>query len=397
MPLAPSCAILRDDERLLIQAARDYAESELLPRDRAWDRGEGSVNDVLPALGELGFLSMLAPADLDGLGCSYRVYASILHEISRWSPSTCVTLGVHNMVGTIVDRWAKGPLRTEWLSRWGRPESFAAFAVSEAGTGSDALSVKTTATESNDGFRLNGEKMWVTNGMKARWLLTMARMDGGSHHGKLAAFMLDGRVDGVERTTIKGKMGIRGSETAVIGLHGALVPREHLLGEIGQGWDVCLSGLIGGRIGIAAQATGIAEACVQEMVSYARQREQFGQPIGKFQAVADMIATSDVELEAAKVLVWRACADYDEGRLNRAASSMAKLYATEAANRIAYRAVQVHGGTGYVNECRAEQLYRDARITTIYEGTSEIQRIVVSRELQRRHAAGLSCLEDRSG
>ena len=167
----------------------------------------------------------------------------------------------------------------------------------------------------------------------------------------------------------------------LLSLTDVFVPAEHLIGERGRGLDVMLAGLNGGRIGIAAQATGIAEACLDETISYARQREQFGRPIGTFQAVADMVAQSAVDLEAARVLVWRAAASVDSGDFSRSASSMAKLYASEAANRIAYRAVQVHGGKGYVNECRVEQLYRDARVTTIYEGTSEIQRIVIAREL----------------
>jgi alkylation response protein AidB-like acyl-CoA dehydrogenase len=176
-------------------------------------------------------------------------------------------------------------------------------------------------------------------------------------------------------------MGIRGSETAVISFNDTFVPDSHVVGEPGKGMAVCLKSLGRGRVGIAAQATGIAEACLTEMVSYARQREQFNQPIGKFQAVGNMIANSAVDLEAAKALVWRAAASVQWGEDDRRATSMAKLYASEAANRIAYRAVQVHGGSGYVNECRVEQLYRDARVTTIYEGTSEIQRIVIGREI----------------
>jgi alkylation response protein AidB-like acyl-CoA dehydrogenase len=179
-------------------------------------------------------------------------------------------------------------------------------------------------------------------------------------------------------------MGIRGSETAAINYTDTFVPNRFLIGEVGDGLEVFLSSLNLGRIGIAVQATGIAEACLDEMVSYARQREQFGRPIGSFQAVGNMIADSAVELEAAKALVWRAARMVDKGEADRYASSMAKLYATEVANRIAYRAVQVHGGTGYVRECRVEQLYRDARVTTIYEGTSEVQRIVIARGLANR-------------
>ena len=381
MSLIPMPGALSDDECLLVEAALAFAREELLPLDRAWDVDESSVAQVLPKLSDMGLLSLLIPQTYGGLECSYRTYAAILHEIARWSPSTCVTIGVHNMVGMILSRRASEAVKQQVLPSWGTEENFSAFAVSEAGAGSDVGSTKTSAVEADGGFRVTGEKMWVTNGLAGRWFFTLVRIQGDPPKGDLSAMLIDGRLPGIERTRITGKMGIRGSETAVIHFNEAFVPQDHLVGPRGGGMEVCLAGLNSGRIGIAAQATGIAEACLDEMVSYARQREQFGRPIGSFQAVADMIAQSAVELEAAKVLVWRAASAVDAGTPSPGASAMAKLYASECANRIAYRAVQVHGGAGYVRECRVEQLYRDARITSIYEGTSEIQRIVVAREL----------------
>ncbi len=381
MPLAPIEAKLSDDDALLIEAVRDFARTELLSRDRAWDKDESSVTEVMGPLSEMGLLSLLVPHELGGLGCCYKTYAAILHELARFSPSTCVTIGVHSMVGRVLDKGVLEPMRSEWLSQWGCANSLSAFCLSEAGAGSDASAAKAESVEIGGGFRISGEKMWVTNGMTARWFLTMARRRDGSESGMPCAYLIDGESNGIERTKITGKMGIRGSETAIINFDETFVPAAHRLGKPGSGLDVFLAGLNGGRIGIAAQATGIAEACLDEMVSYARQREQFGRPIGSFAAIAEMIADSRVELEAAKALVWRAAQEVDDGSSNRSASSMAKLYASEAANKIAYRAVQVHGGTGYVNECRVEQLFRDARITSIYEGTSEIQRIVIARQL----------------
>jgi len=383
MPLAPIDANLSDDDSLLVSAVHEYAEHELLARDRAWDVDESSMYEVLPQLGEMGLLNLLVPTDLGGLGCSYKTYAAILHELAKFSPSTCVAVGVHSMVGRILDKGAEEPMRSEWLTQWGDPGSFAAFCLSEANAGSDASAARAESVKVDGGYEITGEKMWVTNGMHARWFLTMARRIDGEEKGMPCAYLIDGESNDVERTKIKGKMGIRGSDTAIINFDKTFVPRRNRLGKKGSGLEVFLAGLNGGRIGIAAQATGIAEACLDEMVSYARQREQFGRPIGKFPAIAGMIADSQVELEAARALVWRAASEVDAGNTNRVASSMAKLYASEAANRIAYRAVQVHGGTGYVNECRVEQLYRDARITTIYEGTSEIQRYVIARELSR--------------
>ena len=384
MPLVPPSVTLSEDQRMLIEAAREFAQAELLPLDRKWDQDDSSVAEILPQLGEMGFLNLCVPEELNGLGCSYQTYAAILHEISVWSPSTGVTISVHSLTGNILAKHAPEPVRTELLSQWGDPANFGAFALSEADAGSDAGAAKATATEVSDGFVLDGEKMWVTNGMTGRWLLTLVRLKDVPGRDGLCAMLVDGNDPGVERDEIHGKMGIRGSETAVIHLSDVFVPANCLIGERGRGLQVMLSALNEGRIGIAAQSSGIAEACLNEMTAYAREREQFGRPIGKLQAVANMIADSAVELEVAKLLIWQAAGRFDAGQPDPCASSMAKLYASECANRVAYRAVQVHGGTGYVNECRVEQLYRDARVTSIYEGTSEVQRIVIARELQKR-------------
>ncbi len=384
MPLAPLDAAISDDDATLIEVVHEYARNELYPLDRAWDLGESSIVEALPKLSEMGLLNLLVPAELNGLGCRYQTYSAIIHELAIWSPATAVTVAVHSLTGGIIERFAAEPRRSEWLSSWGEAESFGAFALSEAGAGSDAGSVKTTVVEVDGGFVVNGEKMWVTNGLNARWLFVLARLEGVPKGESYFATIIDGNSPGISRTPIPGKMGIRGSETAVIALSDVFVPDDHVIGKPGQGLEVCLASLGRGRVGIAAQATGIAEACFNEMVSYAREREQFGRPIGKFPAIAGMIADSAVDLEAAKLLVWRAAGSVQDGKDDRSAIAMAKLFASEAANRIAYRGVQVHGGAGYVHECRIEQLYRDARITTIYEGTSEVQRIVIARDLAER-------------
>ncbi len=380
MPLLPTGAVFDGDQNSLLTVVREFAEHELFPLDRKWDVEESSVAEVLPKLSDMGLLNLLIPPEAGGLGCDYRTFAAIIHELAIWSPSTAVTVSVHNMVGRIVQQFVDEPLRGQLLSEWGKPTSFGAFCVSEAGAGSDARSIQATVRETNDGFRINGEKMWVTNGVSAGWYFVLAKMEGAAEKG-YCTFLVRGDSKGLTREKIRGKMGIRGSETAVVHFQDVHVPREYQVGDQGKGLLVCLSTLNGGRISIAAQATGIGEACLAEMISYARQREQFGKAIGRFQAVGNMIADSAVDLEAARSLIWRAAATVDAGHTDRAASAMAKLFASEAANRIAYRAVQVHGGTGYVHECRVEQLFRDARITSIYEGTSEIQRIVLARSL----------------
>jgi alkylation response protein AidB-like acyl-CoA dehydrogenase len=371
------------DEALLIDAAREFARAELLDRDRRWDRGEGSVAEVYETLAEMGFLNVLLPEDVGGLGSSYRTYAAIMHEIAYASPSAAVVLSVHNMVGHVLDGFAPEHLRRELLEGWGRADNLGAFAISEANAGSDPGASRTRAELDGDAYVINGEKMWITNGLSARWFIALARTSPGQGKKGLSMLLVDGRSPGIGRTPIHGKMGIRGSETAVISFADVRTPRTNLLGEEGDGLSVSLTALNGGRIGIAAQATGILAACMDEMIAYAHQREQFGTKIAQFQAIQQLIADSAVDLAAARALTDQAAWFIDQGRLEPAASAKAKLFATEAANRVAYRAVQVHGGMGYVNECRVEQLYRDARVTTIYEGTSEIQRVIIARELLR--------------
>lgn len=382
MPLPGIEVRLSQDQIALLEAVRDYARRELLPLDRECDRTEESVCRFLPQLGEMGLLNLVIPESLGGLHTDYRTYASIIHDVAYASPSVAVTLSVHNMVGKIICEKGGGALRTELAANWASPEHLGAFALSEAEAGSDAGAAKASAVRVQGGFKVSGEKMWITNGMSARWFLSLVRLADGDGDSSLCAVLVDGNDSGVQRTKILGKMGIRGSETAVIFFDNVFVPDEHVVGELGEGLKVFLSTLNEGRISIAAQASGIAEACLDEMITYARQRHQFGRPIGKLQAIGNMIADSAVELEAAKLLIWRAAASVDAGEPSRTESSMAKLYASEAANRIAYRAVQVHGGSGYVHECRVEQLYRDARVTTIYEGTSEIQRMLIGRALR---------------
>lgn len=366
---------------MLIAAARTFARAELLDRDRGWDRGEGTVVEVLPTLADMGFFNIVLPEHCGGLGCGYGTYAAIIHEIAYASASAAVTLCVHNMAGLVLNLFAPQHLREALLPHWGEPANFGAFAISEAGAGSDPSSARTRAERRGDVYVLNGEKMWITNGLTGRWFVTLARTAPGTDKKGLSMMLVDGESAGFGRDPIHGKMGIRGSETAVISFSDVEVPCGNLLGEEGEGLAVGLTALNGGRIGIAAQATGIATACLDEMISFAHEREQFGTRLSNFQAIQQMVADSAVELAAAKELIGYAADLIDRGQLDPAASSKAKLFASEAANRIAYRAVQLHGGMGYVNECRVEQLYRDVRVTTIYEGTSEIQRLIIAREL----------------
>lgn len=375
--------LLSEDHQVLVNTVRDFARAELVERDREWDRDESSCCAELGPLYELGLLGLRAPEPHGGLECPMVPYAHIIRELAWASPSMAVTVGVHNMVVEIVKQFAAPKLRDLLLPQLITPGHLAGFAITEPNSGSDARAAQTRAVRGDGGWRLSGSKMWVTNGLTARWLVVLARDESLPRGKELSMFLMDTQQDGVRRNPIHGKLGIRGSETAEMSLDGALVADAALLGEPGWGLRVSLSALDGGRIGIASQALGIARAAQDLMLDYSRQREMFGQKIAGFQAIQWMIADSQTEIMAAQQLVDRAAALKDAGRAFSQEASMAKLYASEAANRIAYRAVQSHGGYGFVREFRVEQLYRDARITTIYEGTSEIQRVVIARNLLR--------------
>ncbi|MFQ5807698.1 MAG: acyl-CoA dehydrogenase family protein [Phycisphaerae bacterium] len=398
---------LSEDHQLLVNTVRDFARAELTSRDAEWDRTETSCCTELDQLYDMGLMSLRVPEEYGGLDCPVVPYAHIIRELAYASPSVAVTIAVHSMVCEVVNNFARAEVKRDILPELAQPGNLSAFAISEPNVGSDPASAKTKAERVAGGWKLNGAKMWVTNGISGRWFAVLARTadNGGSEpqaqaRGRdvaqaesarpaasnskdLCMFLLDAQQKGVERNIIHGKMGIRGSETSDMSLDNAFVPDETLLGEPGWGMHIALSALDGGRIGIASQAVGIASACIDLMVEYARQREQFGEPIANFQAIQWMIADSQTELMASQQLIDRAAWLKDRGRPFTQEASMAKLYAAEAANRIAYRAVQVHGGYGFVNEFRVERLYRDARVTSIYEGTSEIQRIVIARNLLR--------------
>ncbi|HUU98803.1 MAG TPA: acyl-CoA dehydrogenase family protein [Phycisphaerae bacterium] len=370
-----------EDHRMLVEAVRDYARGELIERDQQWDRTETSCCTHLDHFYEMGLMGLRVPEEDGGLECPMVPYAHIIRELAYASPSVSVTVSVHSMVAEAIRQFASEASRRRMLNQLATPGNLSAFAISEANAGSDPAAARVRAEQVEGGWKLYGEKMWVTNGITGRWFAVLARSGDGGASKDLSMLLMDAQQDGVERRPIKGKMGIRASETAEMSLDGAFVPEDHLLGDPGDGLKIALSALDGGRLGIAAQAIGIGQACLDIMSAYAKQREQFGQPIANFQAIQWMIADSATELSAGQLLTDRAAWLKSQDQPFTKEASMAKLYASEAANRIAYRAVQIHGGYGYVNEFRVEQLYRDARITTIYEGTSEIQRHVIARDV----------------
>lgn len=374
---------LSEDHQMMVDAVRNFARAELTSRDVEWDHTETSCCTELDQLYDMGLMGLRVPEEFGGLNVPTVCYAHIIRELAYASPSVAVTIAVHSMVCEIVNQFATEEAKREILPRLAEPGNLSAFAISEPNSGSDPASARTRARKIDGGYQLNGTKMWVTNGITGRWFVVLARLNDGDNSNALSMFLMDAQQVGVDRNIIHGKMGIRGSETAEMSLEDVFIPEQNLLGEPGWGLRIALSALDGGRIGIASQAVGIACACIDLMVGYAKERVQFEEPIANFQAIQWMIADSQTEMMASQQLIDQAAWLKDQGRSYTQAASMAKLYAAEAANRIAYRGVQVHGGYGYSNEFRIEQFYRDARITSIYEGTSEIQRVVIARNLLR--------------
>ncbi len=355
---------ISQDEALLIEAVRDYARGELIELDARWDRDESSCCECLDQLYEMGLMGLRVPEDLGGLECPMLVYAHIIRELAYASPAVAVTVAVHTMVCEAVRLFAGDSIRDSTLRQLTTPANLSAFAISEPEVGSDPSAAQTRAQPVDGGWKLYGSKMWVTNGLCGRWFAVLARTGTAGTNRDLSMILLDASQPGVQRRPIRGKMGIRGSETAEMSLEGVFAPTDNLLRRPGDGLKVALAALDGGRIGIAAQAVGIGQACVDLMVAYAKERRQFNRPIAGFQAVQWMIADSQTDLDAAQLLIDRAAEMKERGLPYTREASMAKLFAAEAANRIAYRAVQVHGGYGFVSECRVERLYRDARVTT---------------------------------
>ncbi|MFQ5890649.1 MAG: acyl-CoA dehydrogenase family protein [Gemmatimonadota bacterium] len=378
---------LSEEQREICELAREFARDELRPGAQERDERENSFDRApIDMLGELGFLGMLIPPEYDGLGLDILTYLYALEEIAWGDASVAVSMSVHNSLPTqILLRRGTEEQKERWLKPMARGELLGAFSLSEAGSGSDAASLQTQAVREDDGWRINGSKLWVTNGAAADLVLLFARTDRpNERRGSrgIGAFLVPTDTPGYRPGKKERKMGLRGSETVAVALEDMRLGPEHLIGEPDRGFRYALEALEGGRLGIAAQAIGIAEAALDHSLEYAAARRQFGQPLKDFQGMQFKLAEMATRLEAARGLLYRAAQAYmhDEPR-KRKLSSMAKLYASEAAMWITREAVQVFGGYGYSREYPVERLFRDAKVTEIYEGTSEIHRMIISREL----------------
>jgi alkylation response protein AidB-like acyl-CoA dehydrogenase len=377
---------LTPEQREIQAVAREFAAAEIEPHAAAWDREHAFPRELLNRLGELGLMGVCVPEEYGGAGADFLAYVLVLEELSRADAGVGVTVAVHTSACTLpILRFGTDEQRGRFVPPLARGEAIGAFALTEPGSGSDAGALRTRAEPADGGWRITGSKQWITNGSFGGTVLLFARTDPDMPGARgVSAFVLDS--DQVEVTRVEEKLGLNSSATVDLALDGVLVERDRLLHEEGKGFRVAMATLDGGRIGIAAQAVGIAQAAFDVARDYARERTAFGRRIGEFQAIQWKLADMATEIDAARLLTYRAAWLKERGEPHGEAGAKAKLFASETARRQTAEAIQILGGYGYTKEFPVERYYRDAKITEIYEGTSEIQRLVIARsilELQR--------------
>jgi len=373
---------LTEEQQLLQQTARSFADEVIAPRARDRDLHETFPNELFPQMAEMGFMGICFPEEYGGAGLSQVDQVLIMEEFHRACASTGVTVSVHNsLCGGPIIKFGTDDQKKRYLPRMAAAEILGAYCLSEPDAGSDAVSLTTQATEDGDAFVLHGTKAWITNGAYAGLFIVFATEDKALRSKGISAFLVERGFEGVSIGKKEDKLGIRASSTTQMHLDNVRVPKANLLGARGEGFKIAMDTLDGGRIGIATQALGIAQACLNRSLKYAQEREQFQKTISKFQAIQWKLADMAMEIEASRLLIYQAASLRDAGKRCSKQASMAKLFASETANRAAREAVQIHGGWGYVAEFDVERHYRDAKITEIYEGTSEIQRLVIARAL----------------
>ena len=373
------------EEHLMIRdAARDFAKAELLPGVIERDNKQEFPAEQVKKMGELGFLGMMVSPEYGGGGMDTISYVLAMEELSKVDASCSVIVSVNNsLVCWGLETFGNEEQKQKYLTKLATGESIGAFCLSEPEAGSDATSQKTTAIDKGDHYILNGTKNWITNGGSADYYLVIAQTDREKGHKGINAFIVEKGWEGFEVGPKEDKLGIRGSDTHTLNFNDVKVPKENRIGEDGFGFKFAMKTLSGGRIGIAAQALGIASGAYELAKKYSKERETFGTKIMNHQAIAFKLADMHTEIEAARLLVMKAAKDKDNGDNYDLSSAMAKLYASRVAMETTVEAVQIHGGNGFVKEYHVERLMRDAKITQIYEGTSEIQKIVISRSILR--------------
>jgi alkylation response protein AidB-like acyl-CoA dehydrogenase len=376
---------LSEEQQEIQRTAREFAHAEIAPHSVAWDRDSFFDRSVIAKMGELGLLGMMLPEEFGGLALPTTTYLVALEEIAAADASIAVAMSVHNSLPTqMLLRWGSDAQKQRFLAPMARGELLGAFALSEPEAGSDAASLCTQAVRDGDDWVLNGTKSWVTSGSEADVLIIMARTDTSAERRGargISAFVVTPDLPGFKVGKKEDKMGLRASPTVQIDLANLRVPAANLLGKEGAGFLMAMQSLDNGRLGIAAQAIGIARCALEHAIHYAGERRQFGKPIKEFEAIQFKLADMATRIAAARALLYQAAAAKDRGEQITQYSSMSKLFASETAMWVTTQAIQIFGGYGYVKEYPVERLFRDAKVTEIYEGTSEIQRIVIAREL----------------
>ncbi|UCE38575.1 MAG: acyl-CoA dehydrogenase [Thermoplasmata archaeon] len=373
---------LNDQQKMIQKMVREFAEKEIAPIAAELDKKEEYPTKILEKMAKLGLLGSIIPTEYGGAGLDTISYAAIIEEISRKCASTGVITSVHNsLVASPIIKYGTDEQKKKYLPILAKGEKIGAFAGTEPNAGSDLGSMKTTAVLKGNKYIINGDKTFITSGPKAGVIIVFAVTDKSAGANGISAFIVESDMKGYKVGSIYEKLGINASQTSELIFEDMEVPRENLLGKEGEGFKIALSTLDGGRIGIAAQAVGIAQAALDESIEYSKQRQQFGRPISKFQAIQWMIVDMATHIEGARYLVYNAAYVKDKGERFSKEAAMAKLFASETAVDAVIKAVQIHGGYGYTKEYTVERLFRDAKITEIYEGTSEVQRMVIAGSL----------------
>jgi butyryl-CoA dehydrogenase len=373
---------LTDEQRLIKETAREFTDKEIVERTRENARNHHFDLDLVKKIAEQGYLGAIVPREYGGAGLDYLSYGLVVEEIGRGDSAVRTVISVQtSLVCSGILRWGTEEQKQLYLPRLCSGEWLGCFGLTEPDTGSDAANQRTRARKTDSGWVINGAKMWISMGDYAKVALIFAQTDPDKGHRGLACFLVDTEQPGFKPQPIEHKMGLHASDTAAIALEDVEVGEDALLGEVGDGFKVAMTSLDSGRYSVAAGCVGICQGCVEESVKYAQEREQFGRPIASFQLVQAMIADMVLKTDASRMLVWRAGFLKDKGRPNTTETSIAKLHATEAAVECANIAIQVHGGSGYVDDYPVERWFRDVRVTTLYEGTSQIQKLIIGRAM----------------
>ena len=375
---------LNEEQLQIKHSVREFAESEIAPHALEWDETQHFPEELRPKLAELGLLGVLFPEDYGGAGMGYVEYATIIEELGRVCGAVGLSVAAHNsLCSNHIYLFGSEEQKRRYLIPLAGGESFGAWGLTESQAGSDSAGTRTTAIRSNGGWKVNGSKNFITHAIACNTLVAVAVTDKTKGNRGISAFIFDKSMEGFRSDKKENKVGMRASETASVVFEDCYVPDENLLGNEGEGFLQCMQVLDGGRISIAALSVGIAQGAYEAAVRYAKERQQFGRPIAEFQAIQFKLADMATQIEAARLLTLQAAAMKDAGKATTRQSSMAKLFASEIAVKVSEESVQIHGGYGYTKDYPAEKYWRDSKLCTIGEGTSEIQRLVIAKQLLR--------------